>query len=136
MTDAELDARLRDLGIYSASTDADRIEALTKERRESALRELAALGQAADAYDAQVQAEAKLAEVQLIAGVALHTQKQLEADLTAATARADAAEAALAKAEADALRRAAAEIKRWWDSNRDFRVPDELILALIPKEGA
>ena len=39
---------------------AHRIEQLVKEKREAALSELAALGQAAEAYDAQRAAEAKL----------------------------------------------------------------------------
>lgn len=43
---------------------ADHIEELVKEKREAALSELAALGQAAEAYDAQMAAEAKLAKAE------------------------------------------------------------------------
>lgn len=41
---------------------ADRIEQLEKEKREAALDAIAALGQAQDAYEAQLGAEAKLAK--------------------------------------------------------------------------
>jgi vacuolar-type H+-ATPase subunit I/STV1 len=42
--------------------DADRIEQLEREKRESALEALAAYGQAQDAYEAQLKIEAKLAK--------------------------------------------------------------------------
>lgn len=62
MTDEELIARLREIqgqaGLF-ASEAADRIEALVKVRREDALELLAAHGQAQDAYEAQLKAEAR-----------------------------------------------------------------------------
>ena len=64
MTDAELIARLRDVDkvtIGDARVAADRIEDAEKELRKSALQELSALGQASEAYQAQLAAEAKLA---------------------------------------------------------------------------
>jgi len=63
MTDEELIARLRDdSGNWLTDAAADRIEALEREKREAALDALAAHGQAHDAYEAQLKAEARLAK--------------------------------------------------------------------------
>jgi hypothetical protein len=77
---------------------ADRIEALIAERDE-ALNQLDSARHSVDVLEKRVAGlMSKLGEAQLIAGIALHAQKQLEVDLTAANARAAAAEAKLAKA--------------------------------------
>lgn len=64
MSDEELIARLREIqgqaGLF-ASAAADRIIDAEKKLRKSALQELSALGQASEAYQAQLAAEAKLA---------------------------------------------------------------------------
>ena len=59
MTDEELIAHLRLQGLDKDIAAADRIEALVKVRREDALELLAAHGQAQDAYEAQLKAEAR-----------------------------------------------------------------------------
>lgn len=64
MTDEELIARLRKADEYEPLGHdgweaADRIEALVRVRREDALELLAAHGQAQDAYEAQLKAEAR-----------------------------------------------------------------------------
>lgn len=62
ISDATLIARLREIqgqaGLF-ASVAADRLAALVKARREDALELLAALGQAQEAYEAQLKAEAR-----------------------------------------------------------------------------
>ena len=71
MTDDNLVKRLREMPTYSGEPKgphwtpnlaADRIEALEREKREAALDALAAHGQAHDAYEAQLKAEARLAK--------------------------------------------------------------------------
>lgn len=68
MTD-DLVRRLRELDTWveTAHTPveaADRIEALERERREAALDALAAMGQAQEAYEAQLKAEAKVEQLE------------------------------------------------------------------------
>ena len=52
----------RRAGLEEAAKECDRIEALEAKLRKSALQELSALGQAEDAYQAQLAVEAKLAK--------------------------------------------------------------------------
>ena len=78
-------------GLYS-------ISALTAERDET-LNQLDSARHSVDVLEKRVAGlMSKLAEAQLIAGIALHAQKQLEVDLTAANARIEALTAKLAKA--------------------------------------
>ena len=90
MTDEQLIARMRQVEWEPCQLAADRIEALVKARREDALELLAASGQAQEAYEAQLKAEAR---TEALTKLLATTSEQL------AAARRDAEEAEAYAAE-------------------------------------
>ncbi|CAB4138363.1 hypothetical protein UFOVP330_15 [uncultured Caudovirales phage] len=109
------DEAFRDRGLQDPECNCDsmdavrvvlaRIEALERERREAALDALAAMGQAQEAYEAQLKAEAKVEQLEreaiLDAKLLADTQALLDTALEAVIDAKLVAEAKLAEVEAE-----------------------------------